>query len=108
MGKDVQDTMGTRTGLSRGRPLHFWCSEQEMMLEKALCFGDKQKARQILCEQYDPSRVKEHGRNVRRYDDKVWAARRLQLVTNALRRKFSDREDLRYILLATANKVLVE
>lgn len=106
--KDLQANVVRKSYLGAGKPIRFWCSEQEMMLEKALCFSDKQRARLILAEQHDPSWVKQHGRNVHNYDNEVWAARRLQLVTNALRRKFTDRDDLRHILLATGNKVLVE
>lgn len=82
-------------------------AEQAMMAEKAFLFKDFGTLSEIL-ECVSPRAVKALGRLVKGYVDWQWAAERLQAVININYEKFSQNEEMREILLATGNKILVE
>lgn len=75
------------------------------MLEKALMF-DPSKVEAIV-KATNPKDVKHLGRAVQNFDDKVWKARRYEIMKDVLRAKFSD-AGLRQLLLSTGNRTLVE
>jgi ribA/ribD-fused uncharacterized protein len=85
----------------------FNCAEQYMMHGKALLFGDAEMAAKIL-EADHPKLQKALGRKVRDFDDVVWRRERENIVMAGSRLKFTQDDDLRAQLLATAGTTLVE
>lgn len=82
-------------------------AEQWMMAGKARLFGDEEVLAEILAA-HDPGTIKALGRKVRGFDEGLWRARRLDLVTEGNVAKFSQDEALRAHLLGTGDAVLVE
>jgi ribA/ribD-fused uncharacterized protein len=82
-------------------------AEQFMMAGKARLFGDVEALATILRTE-DPAACKALGRRVRGFDEKIWAAWRLDLVTQGNIEKFGQDESYRAYLLATGDDVLVE
>lgn len=78
-----------------------------MMYKKAVCFGDKAIAEQIL-ETDDVSKIKELGRLVSDYDDNYWSGIRQVVVYHGLLAKFRQNDDLKKLLLDTGDAVLAE
>ena len=85
----------------------FSSMEQYMMHQKAICFGDRRVAAQILGTD-DVSRIKELGRLVLEYDDNHWKGVRQLVVYEGLYAKFSQNEELKDMLKATGNAFLAE
>jgi len=85
----------------------FSCAEQYMMHGKAMLFGDAATAEKIL-EATHPRQHKALGRKVTPFDDKIWRRERETIVMAGSRAKFTQDEDLRTTLLATAGTTLVE
>lgn len=82
-------------------------AEQAMMAEKALLFKDIGTLAKILvCP--DPRNVKLLGRQVRGYDEKIWEANRVEIVTEISYQKFKLNAEARDFLLSTKGKILVE
>ena len=81
--------------------------EQFMMYRKAMRFCDE-KAAQKICATNNPAEIKELGRQVLNYDERVWAGVRQIVVYEGLLVKFSQNEDLRDKLKATGKTVLAE
>ena len=81
--------------------------EQYMMHRKAICFHDETRAAQIL-KTDDVSEIKQLGREVSSYDDKVWNGFRQIIVYEGLIAKFSQNEDLRKSLKETEKAILAE
>lgn len=87
--------------------IHFSSMEQYMMYQKAICFGDKEIAGQILvCD--DVVRIKELGRLVSGYDENHWNGVRQIVVYEGLYAKFSQNEELKKKLKATGDALLAE
>lgn len=78
-----------------------------MMWAKAMTFGDREAAQGILAST-KPVHQKRMGRGVRGYDDAVWAAKRDQVIGEALDAKFSQHPALAKVLLDTHGTLLVE
>jgi len=95
------------TSTFKYKDITFSCSEQAMMWEKAMTFGDTATASQIL-ETSDPSAQKKLGRLVNGYDDKVWSLIREELVFDICKAKFTQSAKMREELLNTGNTLLVE
>lgn len=87
--------------------LVFNCCEQAMMWEKAMLFGDKKIALDILRETR-PAKHKELGRKVSGFDSKIWDANCKQIVYNINKAKFTQNKKLLKILMDTAGTTLVE
>lgn len=85
----------------------FATAEHWMMWHKATLFGDDATAERILTAGH-PKRAKDLGRQVRGFDETVWAAHRYDIVVAGNVAKFAAHPDLRAFLLATGDRVLVE
>ncbi|MDR2614422.1 MAG: NADAR domain-containing protein [Candidatus Accumulibacter sp.] len=85
----------------------FCCAEQYMMYHKALLFGDGERARLILAEK-EPRLHQALGRRVEGYEHETWCAFREDVVFAGNVLKFSQNEDLKALLMATGDKLLVE
>lgn len=85
----------------------FNCSEQALMLYKALFFNDQNIAVQIM-HSNSPKEQKRLGRLVANYDDNKWADVRENIMINILIDKFTQNENLYTILKSTKNKIIVE
>lgn len=89
--------------LYKGHELLF--SEQAFMIEKALQF-DPEKVELIANTKY-PQDAKAIGRQIRNYNDNIWASKRYHAMVQVLEAKFSDPE-LKEILRATGDRIIVE
>lgn len=87
--------------------IRFSSMEQFMMYRKAVAFGDRDRAAQIL-DTEDVGRIKELGRLVSGYDDNYWNGIRQIVVYEGLYAKFSQNEELKRLLRATGRAVLAE
>ena len=83
------------------------CAEQYMMAEKAMIFRDKEMHRRIISA-VDPADQKRYGRQVKNFNEEVWNKAARNVVFNGNHAKFTQNEDLKKILLATAGTTLVE
>lgn len=80
-------------------------SEQAFMLEKALTF-DPLMINPILSAK-TPKLAKQLGRQIKNYNDEIWANKRYETMIEILKLKFSN-PLLKRILLSTEDKILVE
>jgi ribA/ribD-fused uncharacterized protein len=87
--------------------LRFRCAEQYMMYYKAILFGDAESARSILAET-EPRRHQLLGRGVKGFVHDVWSDFREDIVFSGNVLKFSQNEDLKALLMATGDALLVE
>ena len=87
--------------------IHFSSMEQYMMYEKAICFGDRETASQVL-RTSDVAEIKQLGRAVKGYNDQVWNGVRQIIVYEGLKAKFSQDSELKSQLLATGDDILAE
>lgn len=85
----------------------YCCAEQYMMAQKALLFGDAQAFEKII-KSKDPRKMKQIGREIVGYDDKVWNEHKYEIVLKANIAKFSQNEQLGKFLIETGENVLVE
>ena len=82
-------------------------AEHWMMAEKARVFGDL-GARARILEAKTPGEAKQIGREVRAFDDVVWARERSEIVVRGNEAKFGQNTEIGAILRATAGRVLAE
>lgn len=82
-------------------------AEQYMMAQKALLFDDKQVFDQIMLAD-NPRDYKALGRKIRKFDSKIWDARKYDIVVEGNKAKFSQNDDLKEYLLSTGDAILVE
>ncbi|GHU36559.1 hypothetical protein AGMMS50256_33300 [Betaproteobacteria bacterium] len=87
--------------------LKFCCAEQYMMYYKAVLFGDAESARLILAET-EPRLHQQLGRQVQGFTPSLWSDFREEIVFTGNVLKFSQNDDLRALLMATGDKLLVE
>ena len=78
-----------------------------MMYKKAVTFKNYDIAKEILNTK-DPATIKELGRSVTNYNDKLWSGIRQIIVYEGLYQKFSQNEELRCLLKNTKDSVLAE
>lgn len=83
------------------------CSEQFLMHQKALLFGDAVSADTIMAAT-DPREMKKLGRRVTPFDPNVWEERCEKLVLPGLFAKFYQNPECGRILLETKDKVIAE
>jgi len=103
-----------RSPFSNWYPSKFSCNgvdytrgEQYMMHQKALLFGDTSVAEAIMLTD-NPKEQKDLGRMVSNYDDKVWSAKRIDIMVEGLFEKFNQNENLKQALLDTGDTEIVE
>lgn len=82
-------------------------TEQFMMAQKAMVFGDYDAHRKIL-ETTDIASIKATGRKVKNYDDAVWSRIRQHIMRCGIRAKFQQNPELLSKLLETENRILAE
>ncbi len=87
--------------------IHYNCSEQFMMREKALLFEDHEVA-QLIMEQTDPRKQKFLGRQVRDFNQRVWLEKCEDIMVPALVSKFTQNNYLKKFILDTGYSILVE
>ena len=81
--------------------------EQYMMAEKARLFGDKEIEEKIMSSN-NSKEIKELGRKVKDFDEKIWNEIKYSIVINGNYNKFMQNENLKTFLLSTQDKILVE
>lgn len=82
-------------------------AEHWMMWRKAMLFGDRTTAAQILAAPH-PRAAKVLGRQVTGFDEQVWQEHRYSIVVEGNLAKFSQHPELCGYLLGTSGRVLVE
>ncbi|GAB2838079.1 NADAR family protein [Actinocorallia aurea] len=82
-------------------------AEHAMMAGKARLFGDDAALAKVMAAGH-PRDAKSAGREVRGFDEDVWAEHRFDLVTRVSAAKFGATPELRAHLLGTGTRVLVE
>jgi ribA/ribD-fused uncharacterized protein len=87
--------------------IQYLTAEQWMMAEKARLFDDEEVLKEILKTQL-PKRVKELGRLIKNFDEKIWNQHKENIVIEGNVAKFGQNDDLGDFLLNTKDKVLVE
>lgn len=87
--------------------LRFVTAEQWMMFGKARLFGDESRANAILATE-DPALQKRLGQLVEGFDQVVWDAWKIDIVTQGNRAKFAQNPGALRQLRATAPAFLVE
>ena len=85
----------------------FPTAEHYMMWSKARLFGDEATAARVLAVSH-PNEAKTLGRQIRAFDETVWARERFAIVTAAGLAKFDQSDALRSFLVGTGERVLVE
>jgi ribA/ribD-fused uncharacterized protein len=89
--------------------LIFNCSEQYFMYYKCKIFNaDNNELLYKILLETDPSKIKKYGRQVKNFNESVWAQLKYMVMISALRLKFSQNFDIRHALLNTGNKMLYE
>ncbi len=81
--------------------------EQYMMFEKAMLFQDYISASGIL-KQSNPKIVKQMGRNILGFSEKIWETYRELIVFTGNYHKFTQNEDLSSYLKTSGQKIFVE
>jgi ribA/ribD-fused uncharacterized protein len=87
--------------------LTFTSCEQYMMYNKAKYFKDDINANKIIKESA-PIKIKMLGRQVKGFNEDEWKKVREDIVYKGNYLKFSQNPDLKLLLLATKDKILVE
>lgn len=83
------------------------CTEQYMMYQKAILFGDEEMVTEIL-KTSSPKQQKALGRKVKNFDVKVWETHCKQIVYDGNHAKFTQNESLLQALMATEGTTIVE
>ena len=82
-------------------------AEHWMMAQKALLFNDKEVYRKIILAS-SPAEAKALGRQVKNFNENIWIDNRSKIVVEGSLEKFRQHADLKYFLLNTKERVLVE
>jgi ribA/ribD-fused uncharacterized protein len=85
----------------------FSSGEQAMMYKKAKLMGDEDIAAHVMITD-DPKKIKALGRQVKNWDERLWNAHKIDIMTAILIAKFSQNKDILQKLLATKDATLVE
>lgn len=87
--------------------VEYTCSEQYMMEQKALTFGDFESAKQIMASR-SPASQKAIGRQIKNFDYMRWQAVCQSIMVPALVSKFTSTPRLKETILGTGDACLVE
>ena len=87
--------------------VRFATAEHYMMWRKAMLFGDERTAARVL-EAGHPKQAKDLGRQVRGFDERVWAGARYGIVVDGSVAKFRQNPAMGTYLTGTHDRVLVE
>jgi ribA/ribD-fused uncharacterized protein len=91
-----------------GNTYTYNCSEQALMHNKALCFGDLHTAEKIMLAEH-PREQKTLGRKVNGYKDDVWNAVRFEVMVMILVRKFACSPSFfKTLMSVTPQQIIVE
>ena len=82
-------------------------NEEFIMIQKALLFEDHEIVDKIIKET-TPYNIKQLGRKVKNFNEKVWLENRDRILYIGLMEKFKQNKDLKKLLLKTKNRHLVE
>lgn len=82
-------------------------SEQFIMYQKAMLFGDDKTAKEILATN-DPNTCKKLGRKVYPFSDEMWAIHRWELCLPGIYSKFVQNPELCQVLLSTGDNLIAE
>lgn len=85
----------------------FQNTEQYMMYQKALLFGDRDTAAQIMTT-HNPAMIKKLGRQVRGFDEARWAEHRYRIVLEGNLHKFRTSVVGQHELLGTGDRPIGE
>ncbi len=89
--------------------LKFNCSEQYFMYYKCLTFEPNNTyLLNTIWEETNPKEIKKLGRLVKNYDERIWNAKRMDVMRSAVRLKFSQHQELIDLLLSTGDKQIYE
>ena len=86
---------------------YFTSVEQWIMYNKAILFNNDEIADRIL-QEIKPEVIKKLGRKVTGFIEADWIAKRYEILLHGLRAKFSQSNELKKMLLATDDCILVE
>jgi len=87
----------------------FNCSEQGVMYDKAILFGDENVATEIMkCNSSQQRKMKQLGRTVKNFDENIWKNNREKIYHKHCSAKFKSNQYLKNALLNTHDKILVE
>lgn len=92
----------------RANGVDYTCAEQYMMHQKALLFGDTEKAQEILDAGFNPKRHKQLGREVKPFDPDKWNDIAKDIVYNGSDYKFQQNPQLMKQLELTMGTTVVE
>lgn len=87
--------------------VNYHTSEQYMMSQKALLFGDQEVYQQIMAAD-NPGDYKALGRKIHNFDEAVWNAHKFEIVTAGNVAKFGQNREMLEYLLSTGDKIPVE
>lgn len=87
--------------------IKFMTAEHYMMAEKALLFGDTEIYQEIIASE-KPKKVKQLGRKVKNFNQKIWEENRFDIVVRGNFYKFSQNPELSEFLKNTKDQILVE
>lgn len=87
--------------------IEYQSAEQFMMAEKALLFNDKNIYEQII-KSSKPDKIKELGRQVKNFNQRIWEENRFEIVLRGNFHKFSQNQILSEFLKNTNDRILVE
>ena len=87
--------------------IQYNCSEQYMMAEKARLFFDFEIEQRIM-ESENPKQQKALGRQVKNFNQEIWALHKERIVYEANVYKFSQNQEHYDQLMSTEGKTLVE
>ena len=87
--------------------IKFGNSEQAFMYYKAKLFGDEYSMEKIL-KNSDPRKVKQLGREISGFDEKIWDENKFQIMYNVNYAKYSQNPKMLNKLISTKGTNLVE
>lgn len=87
--------------------VHYHTSEQFMMSQKALLFGDQEVYEQIMAAA-DPADYKALGRKIHNFDGEIWDQHKFEIVVKGNIAKFGQNPELKEFLLGTVDAIPVE